>query len=80
MAVPSSLVIFLSCINVTLYNFWARIKIVGVVVVIVVVVSLWMKWKCSHSNESYRKVLSCGAVIMLHRVVHTFASVDEIRK
>ena len=34
-AVPSSLVIFLSCINVTLYNFWARIKIVVVVVVII---------------------------------------------
>ena len=31
MAVPSSLVIFLSCINATLYNFWARIKIVVVV-------------------------------------------------
>ena len=39
-----------------------------------------MKWKCSHSNESYRKVLSCGAVIMLHRVVQTFDSVDEILK
>ena len=38
MAVPSSLVIFLSCINVTLYNFWARIKIVVVIVVVVVVV------------------------------------------
>ena len=38
MAVPSSLVIFLSCINVTLYNFWARIiKIVVVVVVVDVV-------------------------------------------
>ena len=32
MAVPSSLVIFLSCINVTLSNFWARIKIVVVAV------------------------------------------------
>ena len=35
MAVPSSLVIFLSCFNVNLYNFWAQIKIVVVVVVVV---------------------------------------------
>ena len=34
MAVPSSLVIFLSCFNVNLYNFWAQIKIVVVVVVV----------------------------------------------
>ena len=41
MAVPSSLVIFLSCINVTLYNFWARIKIVVVKIVVVVVTNFF---------------------------------------
>ena len=38
--------------------------------------------KCDHSNESYRAVLSCGAVYYkkLYKVVQTFESVDEILK
>ena len=35
--------------------------------------------KCDHSNESYRTVLSCGAlVVMLYEMVLTLESVDEI--
>ena len=36
--------------------------------------------KCDHSNESYRAVLSCGAVFLLYKVVLPFESVDEILK
>ena len=36
--------------------------------------------KRDHSNESYRAVLSCGAVFMLCKVVLKVESVDEILK
>ena len=43
-------------------------------------VSLYEILKCDHSNESYREVRSRGTVFMLHKVVLTFESVDEILK
>ena len=36
--------------------------------------------KCDHSNESYRAVLSCGAVYYAVQGVLTFECVDEILK
>ena len=34
--------------------------------------------KCDHSNESYRAVLSCGAIFMLCKVDLTFQSGEEV--
>ena len=36
--------------------------------------------KCDHSNESYKAVISCGAVYYAVKGVLTFESVDEILK
>ena len=36
--------------------------------------------KCDHPNESYRAVLSCGAVYFAVQVDLTYKSVDEILK
>ena len=36
--------------------------------------------KCDHSNESYRAVLSCGAVYYAVQSSSNFWSVDKIRK
>ena len=36
--------------------------------------------KCDHSNESYRAVLSCGAVYYAVQMVLPFGSVDKIQQ
>ena len=47
---------------------------------VLTVVSVDEILKCDHLNESYRAVLSCGAVYYAVQSVSTFESVDKILK